>query len=69
MRTAGERPIVARTVSLRDHEATTMDTFELRHRHGSRWQAHALLLIAVLASLAMMVLAGALVAAGGPPLR
>ncbi|HEX6017990.1 MAG TPA: hypothetical protein VFZ28_07805 [Burkholderiaceae bacterium] len=46
-----------------------MDTFELRHRHGSRWQAHALLLIAVLASLAMMVLAGALVAAGSLPLH
>lgn len=69
MRTANERPIVARSVSLRGRKATTMDTFELRHRHGSRWQAHALLLIAVLASLAMMVLAGALVAAGSLPLH
>lgn len=69
MRTASERPIVARTVSLRGRKATTMDIFELRHRHGSRWQAHALLLIVVLASLAMMVLAGALVATGGAPLR
>jgi len=46
-----------------------MDTFELRHRHGSRWQTHALLLIAVLASLAVMVLAGALAGSGGLPLR
>lgn len=46
-----------------------MDTFELRHRHASRWRTHALLLIAALASLAMMVLAGALVGAGGVPLH
>ncbi|MBE7425487.1 MAG: hypothetical protein IT503_18960 [Burkholderiaceae bacterium] len=43
-----------------------MDTFELRHRQPSRWQTHALLLLAVLASLGMMVLACAL--AGPAPL-
>jgi hypothetical protein len=47
-----------------------MDTWKLRYRHEPpRFHAHWLLLIAALASLAMLVLACALVDPGSVPLR
>ena len=54
----------------RSDELQPMDTWKLRYRHESpRLHAHWLLLVAVLASLAMLVLACVLADPGSVPLR
>lgn len=52
------------------HHRTQMDAFKLRYRHQPpRVHPHWMLLIAVVASLAMLVLASMLAGSGSLPLR
>ena len=71
MRGALARPIVARMVPRgRSNESQPMNTWKLRYRHEPpRLHPHWVLLIAALASLAMLVLACMLADPGSVPLR